>query len=118
MSTLDDRPNPAVITDYLEQLHPELQASLLDTAKALELSPPLEPAARVGGTDAVAIQISREGIPTALLSIPLRNMHTPIETVSVNDIERTGRLLAAFIGRLDEHFLDSLVWDLEWVSSQ
>jgi putative aminopeptidase FrvX len=92
--------------------HPGLQQALVQTAKSLEMSYQLEPAASVGGTDAVAIQISREGIPTGLLSIPLRNMHTPVETVSVKDVERVGRLLAAFIGRLDENFLPSLAWDL------
>ena len=65
-----------------------------------------------GGTDAYAIQVSREGIPAELISIPLRNMHTPVETVSIKDVERAGRLLAAFIARLDGDFLDSLVWDL------
>jgi len=84
----------------------------LDAAKSLEMSVHLEPAARVGGTDAVAIQVSREGIPAALISIPLRNMHTPVETVSVKDIERVGRLLAAFISGLDDDFIASLAWDL------
>jgi putative aminopeptidase FrvX len=93
--------------------HPKLQQALVDTAKSLEMSYHLEPAARVGGTDAVAIQIAHEGIPAGLLSIPLRSMHTPVETVSVKDIERVGRLLAAFISRLDEAFLSSLAWDLE-----
>jgi putative aminopeptidase FrvX len=93
--------------------HPKLQQALVDTARSLEMSYQIEPAARVGGTDAVALQISREGIPTALLSIPLRSMHTPVETASVKDIERVGRLLAAFIGRLDQDFLSSLAWDLE-----
>jgi putative aminopeptidase FrvX len=92
--------------------HPKLQQALLETAKSLEMPVQVEAAARVGGTDAVAIQISREGIPAALLSIPLRSMHTPVETVSVKDVERVGRLLAAFIGRLDEAFLPSLAWDL------
>jgi putative aminopeptidase FrvX len=92
--------------------HPKLQKALVETAKSLEMSYHVEPAARVSGTDAVAIQISREGIPTGLVSIPLRSMHTPVETVSVQDIERAGRLLAAFIGRLDEVFLASLTWDL------
>jgi endoglucanase len=40
-------------------------------------------------------------------------MHTPVETVAAKDIERTGRLLAAFIARLDEAFLENLSWDLD-----
>ncbi len=92
--------------------HPKLQQALIETARALEMNYHIEPSTRPGGTDAYAIQITREGIPTALLGIPQRNMHTPVETVSVKDVERTGRLLAAFIARLDEGFLDSLTWDL------
>jgi len=92
--------------------HPKLQEALSETAQVLEISAPLEPSARPGGTDAYAIQISRAGIPAALLSIPLRSMHTPVETVAIKDVERTGRLLAAFIARLDETFLQSLDWDL------
>lgn len=91
--------------------HPGLQEALVKAAEALEMSHHVEPAARVGGTDAVAIQITREGIPTALISIPLRSMHTPVETVSIKDIERTGRLLAHFIARLDQDFLGHLTWD-------
>ena len=60
------------------------------------------------GTDAWAIQVSRDGVPTALLSIPLRNMHSPVETLDLKDIERCGRLLAHFIAALDEDFLDYL----------
>lgn len=96
---------------YGPNFHPGLRAALVEAAKALEMDHHLEPAARVGGTDAVAIQITREGIPTALIGIPLRNMHTPVETVSLKDVERTGRLLAHFITRLDQDFLDSLTWD-------
>jgi endoglucanase len=39
-------------------------------------------------------------------------MHTPVETASIKDVERAGRLLAAFISRLDGDFIDSLAWDL------
>jgi putative aminopeptidase FrvX len=92
--------------------HPKLQEALVETAKSLEMSVHLEPLTRPGGTDAAVMQVSRAGIPSALLSIPLRNMHTPVETVSINDIERVGRLIAAFVARLDERFLNSLVWDL------
>ena len=60
------------------------------------------------GTDAWAIQVSRGGVPTALLSIPLRNMHSPVETLDLKDIERCGRLLAHFICELDDDFVDYL----------
>jgi putative aminopeptidase FrvX len=91
--------------------HPRLQEALIETAKKLEMSYHVEPVVG-GGSDAWAIQVTREGIPTALLSIPLRNMHSPVETVSVQDIKRVGRLLAAFVGTLDGTFLDSLAWRL------
>ncbi len=92
--------------------HPRLVDALVETAKSLELNYHLEPTPRPGGTDAWAIQIARDGIPTALISIAQRNMHTPVETVAVKDIERAGRLLAAFISRLDDKFMDRLTWDL------
>ena len=60
------------------------------------------------GTDAWAIQVSRSGVPTALLSVPLRNMHSPVETLDLKDIERTGRLLAHFICELDDGFVENL----------
>ena len=52
------------------------------------------------GTNAWHIQVAREGIPTSLLSIPLRYMHTPNEMLDVSDIENTAQLLAAFIAGL------------------
>jgi putative aminopeptidase FrvX len=92
--------------------HPGLTQALFDTAKQLELPVQTELAARVGGTDAVALQISREGIPTGLVSLPIRNMHTPVETIAVKDIDRAARLLAGFASRADAIFLDSLAYDL------
>ena len=49
------------------------------------------------GTDADAISIVGSGVPCGLLSVPLRYMHTPVEVVSMGDIEATARLMAAFI---------------------
>lgn len=92
--------------------HPRLQEELVSAAKALEMGHHLEPAARPPGTDARAIQISREGIPAGLVSIPVRNMHTPVETLAVKDVERAGRLMAAMISRLDDDWLQTLTWDL------
>jgi len=92
--------------------HPKIQQALMDAAKSIEMDYQIEPEARPGGTDAYALQITRQGIPTGQISIPLRNMHTPVETVSVKDVERVGRLLATFAARLDAGFLDTLAWDL------
>lgn len=92
--------------------HPKLFEALVETAKSLEMGHHLEPSTRPPGTDAAAIQISREGIPTGLIGIPVRNIHTPVETVAAQDVKRAGRLLAAFVSGLDADFLDSLSWDL------
>lgn len=49
------------------------------------------------GTNADGIAATRRGVVTGLLSIPLKYMHTPIETVAVSDVENTGKLIAAYI---------------------
>lgn len=49
------------------------------------------------GTDADSIAGAGAGVPTALLSIPLRYMHTPAEVVDLADVEAVGRLMAAYI---------------------
>jgi len=86
-------------------------SELKRVADEYEIPLQIEVAPRPTGTDARAIQITREGIPTALLSIPLRNMHTPIETLAVKDVVRTGRLMAQFIASLDEAFMDKMAWE-------
>ncbi|MBU0490951.1 MAG: M42 family metallopeptidase [Chloroflexi bacterium] len=87
---------------------PALFDRVVKTAQAHEIPHQIEPAPWVGGTDAVAIQVAREGIPTSLLSIPLRYMHTVVETVALADIERTARLLAHVIAELtDQDWLTS-----------
>ena len=48
------------------------------------------PAARATGTDADAVHLSRGGVPTALISIPLRYMHSPVEMVQLDDVQRDG----------------------------
>jgi endoglucanase len=48
------------------------------------------------GTDARCMQIARGGVPTGLISIPLRYMHTPIETANLDDIENVVRLICTF----------------------
>jgi putative aminopeptidase FrvX len=55
---------------------------------------------RFSGTDADEVAKVREGIPTGILSIPLRYMHSPVEMVDFQDVERAVRLLAAYVARL------------------
>ncbi len=92
-------------------IHPALQKAFKDLAERLEIPYKLEALPRRSGTDADALQIAAEGIPTMVLGIPLRYMHTPVEMVAIKDITRTGRLLAEFAAELDDKFLDKLVWD-------
>lgn len=88
--------------------HPGIVESLKEASKALEMTVHDEPQARPGGTDAYALQVARQGIPTGLVSIPLRYMHTMVESVDVADIRRTGRLLGEFACRLNDEFLADL----------
>jgi endoglucanase len=92
-------------------IHPALHKSFKDLADRLEIPYKLEALPRRSGTDADAMQVAVEGIPTMVLGIPLRYMHTPVEMVSMKDIARTGRLMAEFAVALDDKFLDKLVWD-------
>jgi putative aminopeptidase FrvX len=61
----------------------------------------VDASARATGTDADAFHVSRAGIPTAVVSIPLRYMHSPVEMVQLDDVENAARLIAAFARRLE-----------------
>jgi endoglucanase len=56
----------------------------------------------ISGTNARAIQISREGVATALLSIPMKYMHSANELVSLEDIKSTARLLSEIVKAMSE----------------
>lgn len=94
-------------------IHSEIFEALRETARQHEIPFQTEICTRGTGTDANAIQLTRAGIPAALLSIPLRSMHTPVEMLQIKDIERTGRLLAHFIADLDDTFIDKLSWKIK-----
>ena len=55
---------------------------------------------RYTGTDADAVHISRGGVPTGVVSIPLRYMHSPVEMVQLDDVENAAKLIAAFAHKL------------------
>jgi endoglucanase len=89
-------------------IHPGLFAAFQSVAKRAEIPHAIEPMPMHSGTDAFALQIAREGVPTMVVSIPLRNMHTPVEMLAVKDVARTGRLLAEFILGLNADFMSTL----------
>ncbi len=91
--------------------HARLVEQIKETARRAELKFQEDTIPGASGTDAWSIQVAREGIPTALFSIAIRNMHSPVETLDLKDITRTGRLLAQFIASLDADFLATIDWD-------
>ncbi len=91
--------------------HQRMVDQIKDVARGNELKFQEDSIPGASGTDAWAIQVAREGIPTALLGIAIRNMHSPVETLDLKDITRTGRLMAQFIASLDADFLATIDWD-------
>lgn len=83
-------------------INPHVFERLVAAAEAEDIAYQIEAEPSVTGTDARAIQISQSGIPTGLVSVPLRYMHTPNEMVSLKDIEDTIKLLTRFALDLEE----------------
>jgi tetrahedral aminopeptidase len=82
-------------------IHPAVFRALVKTAEAERIPFQVEPAPRTSGTDAVDIQTVGEGVPTGLVSIPLRYMHSAVETLSLAELDRAARLVARFAVRLE-----------------
>ncbi|HEX7433671.1 MAG TPA: M42 family metallopeptidase [Anaerolineaceae bacterium] len=91
--------------------HPALYKTMKELAEKLEIPIHIDVMPQMSGTDAMGIQIVAEGIPCVVLGIPLRYMHTPVEVVSLKDIERSGRLMAEFIAQLEPDYIEKITWD-------
>jgi tetrahedral aminopeptidase len=92
-------------------IHPPLFREFKKLAEKLDIPHQLETQPMQSGTDAMGMQLVAEGIPTMVLSIPTRYLHTPVELISLHDIQRTGHLLAEFIKRMESDFLQKISWD-------
>lgn len=99
--------------DIGPRTHPKLYQAFIDFAEKHEISFLRGAYSRSSGTDADGLQLAGEGIPTMLIGLPLRYMHTPVEIIQIRDIQRTARLIAEFIEQLDDQFMDTLRWDEE-----
>ncbi|MBW4828765.1 MAG: M42 family metallopeptidase [Clostridiaceae bacterium] len=90
-------------------IHPGLRKKLVEIGKEYNIPFQLEVEPGPTGTDARAIQITRQGIPTLCISIPLRYMHTSVEVIDLKDIENTAKLLAFFVTSISNENLEGLL---------
>ena len=81
--------------------HPMVFERLVEVAEAEGIAHTIRATSRSTSTDADSIYLTRSGVPTGLVSVPNRYMHSPNEMVSLSDLESTARLLAAFVSSLD-----------------
>ena len=77
-------------------MNPKVVDLLLKAAEEHEIPYQLAAEGRATGTDANAIQVNRRGVAAGLVSIPNRYMHSPVETISLDDLDRAADLLARF----------------------
>jgi len=82
-------------------LSPVVSDGLIAAAEEAEISYTLEADSRSTGTDADAIQFTRAGIATGLVSAPNRYMHSPNEIVDLGDLENCARLIFTYVQKLD-----------------
>jgi endoglucanase len=92
-------------------VHPALFKGFRELAERLDIPFAVEVMPGHSGTDAYATQVAAEGVPSMVLSIPLRYMHTPVEMISMRDIRRGGRLLAEYIAALTPEFMQTFTWE-------
>ena len=92
-------------------IHPFLYKRFKEVAERIEIPVADDLMPEYSSTDADDMQLQAEGIPTMVMSIPLRYMHTPVELIAIKDVQRAGRLLAEFVASLEANFIERIVWD-------
>lgn len=88
-------------------INPHVFDRLQGAAKNKEISVQVRGVPKATGTDANAIQLARDGVATGLVGIPNRYMHSPVEVVSLEDLDQAARLLA--------EFCQGVTGEMEWV---
>ncbi|MBE7010406.1 MAG: M42 family metallopeptidase [Ruminococcaceae bacterium] len=99
------------VISFGPNIHPYLSSLALKTAEDENIAHHPDADGGDTGTDAWAVQIAAEGVPVLLLSIPLRYMHTTVETLHFNDVEAVGRLLCETLKKLDLEVLSCTFQD-------
>ena len=83
-------------------MNPVVADRLAKSAKKQKIACQMIGVPGASGTDAWTMQLSRGGVATGLVSVPLRYMHTPVEVLNLKDLEAAAELLAAFVSDLDQ----------------
>lgn len=104
-------PMDKVLLTKGSNIHEKLVQLLMDSAKEQNIAFDLEAVMGHTGTDAWMMQIQRGGIPTAIVSPPLRYMHTSVETIRVETLHQCAKVLSGMIAALDEKWEDALCLD-------
>lgn len=107
------RPNTTVDLDSLcasigPFLQPKLLKRLIDCAAAHHVKLQTTVAERNTFTDGDAVALARDGVPMVLLSLPLKYMHTTVETLDIQALKEGSRLLSHFLSELDAGWEDDL----------
>ena len=97
------------VVAYGGRLNQKLTKKFVKTCKKYNYPVQFEAIPSRTGTDTESLQINREGIPCILLSIPLRYMHTSVETIDMNDVKNAGKAIARFINELDNADLEEIL---------
>ena len=92
-------------------IHPKLYEIAKEICEAERIPYTTEYSPRMTGTDAYELQVALNGIPTIVISIPLRYMHTANEIIDMKDVRDVGKLLASFVRSLDENTMKKLAWE-------
>lgn len=89
--------NGGPILDRGPNINPTVLAGLVRTAEKHKIPVQHRAAPKSTGTDANVMQLSRDGVATAIIGIPNRYMHTPVELVSLKDVELASKLIAEWV---------------------
>lgn len=103
----DTRLNGGPVLFRGPNINPHVHERLCTAARSQQIGVQIRGVPRATGTDANAIQLAREGVATGLVGIPNRYMHSPVEVVSLKDLDSAARVLA--------EFCQSVTSDANWI---
>jgi len=95
-------------TTFGPVLNTRLVERLIDCAKAHRVKLEVDISTSHTGTDAETLSLAREGVPTVEIGLPLKYMHTTVETMDRKALEEGGRLIAHFLSELDRSWEENL----------